>query len=74
MRNMKKFKNSRFNSIFRTEAFALLFIVLFLVAFYVCFLLEFHLKWIAEKTAFESIGSEVNISKIDIDFLNPILK
>ena len=62
----EELKDSR--SIIRWEALAIISILLVLVVIYVAFLLEFHLKWIAEKTAFESIGTEVNIDSIDVDF------
>jgi uncharacterized protein (TIGR03545 family) len=58
-------------SIIRWEALTVFTLVLSLAVIYVVFLLEFHLKWIAENTAFESIGTEVNIDSIDIDFFEP---
>jgi len=63
--------SSKFQSILRWEALTALTFAAVLIAVYMIFLLEFHLKWIAEKTAFESIGSEVNIDSIDVDFFEP---
>ena len=74
MENMEKLKRSTFKSIVRVEAFGLLALIVSLILFYVFFLMEFHLKWILEKTAFESVGSEVNVSSLDISFAEPHIK
>ena|GEM_PF-2832886 len=64
-------KKSKSKSVVRWEALTVFALVVSLAMIYVVFLLEFHLKWIAENTAFESIGTEVNIGSIDIDFSEP---
>lgn len=66
MENMDKSK-----SIIRWEALTAVAVVVSLLALYIVFFLEIHLKWTAEKTAFESLGTEVNIDSIDIDFFEP---
>jgi len=54
------------NSIFR-KSFIFPFIALStLLTFYFIFFFELHLKYIFEKSLFESLGTEVNISKLDI--------
>lgn len=60
-------------SIIRKEALLALFILFFLIGLYIYFFLSFHLKWVIERAAFQSIGSEVNISNLKVDFLKPSL-
>ncbi len=68
-------KNTKlFNRIVRTEVFALLGVFLVLLGLYVHFFLEFHIKRALEKSAFESIGAEVNIESVNIDFKKPSVK
>lgn len=59
-----------FKKIFRIEAFALVFLLLLIVSIYLYFFLGLHVKWAVEKSAYESIGAEVNIDAVDIDFMN----
>lgn len=69
MKNIK-----RFNNIFRTEIFVVFAVVLLLAGLYAHFFLEFHVKRALEKSAFESIGAEVNIASVQIDFKKPSIK
>jgi len=62
---------NKFAKIIRWEALTALAIIVFLLIFYVVFLLEPHIKWVAERSAFESIGAEVNIDNVDVDFGDP---
>lgn len=49
-------------------------IFLSLIAIYVLFFLELHLKWTLESVLFESLGSEVNIAKLDLKAFPPSLR
>ncbi len=57
-------KNS--NKILRSAFIFPLLATLSLLILYLVFFFEIHLKWIAERTLFESLGTEVNISEIKI--------